>query len=276
MSHVVDEILRAVGVRGPWAPVASSGLAKKVYATADVIVAIASDHPSAVSDMRTESVAAPIARAAGVRTPRLIAFDDTRALADRPWSVWERVHGTPLREKWPRYTDAEASWREVGAALAHLHRTVAACPDPNGWLDHNERATDPRASLPGPLDATRAAWVERVAARLEPQTHRSATPRFLHGDCHGMNVLVDDDGALTLIDWGDAGWGDPAIELAELPVDAWRFALDGYGGLPDDAMPLLLWQRLDYALYHVTQGRTARLDELVRLAEVAPWSDWLG
>lgn len=284
VSHVVDEILRRVGIAGPWAPLTTTGLAKKVYATDDVVIAIATDHPDAIADARTESVAAPVARAAGVRTPRLIAFDDSRALIDRPWSVWERVPGVPLRERWPDAT--QAPWREVGAELARLHRAVTVCPDPRGWLDRHARASDPRASLPalrddGVLDATRAAWVERVAARLEPVSRRAATPRFLHGDAHGMNVIVDDAGGLQLIDWGDAGWGDPAIELAELPVDAWRFALDGYrdaGGVLDDAAtPLLLWQRLDYALAHLAEPRrrTTRLDEIQRLAEVAPWRDWL-
>jgi len=287
VSHVVDDILRSLRIPGPWAPLPTTGLSKKVYATADVVVAIASDHPSAVSDARTESVAAPAARAAGVRTPRLLAFDDTRALIDRPWSVWERVHGVLLRERWPRYTEAAASWREVGAELALLHRAVTACPDPRGWLARHDRATDPRASVPalrdaGRLDDARAAWIERVAARLEPHARRACAPRFLHGDAHGMNVIADDAGRLlALIDWGDAGWGDPAIDLAELPVDAWRIALDGYraagGVLDDDATPVLLWQRLDYALAHLAQPkpRTARLDELARLIDVSPWADWL-
>lgn len=282
MSHVVDEILRQLRIRGPWSALAHRGLAKRIYVTPDVVVGIATDHPDAIGDLRTESVVAGVVRAAGVRAPALLAFDDTRTLVDRPWAAWERVHGTPLREKWPRYADAEASWREVGAELALLHRAVTSCPDPHGWLDRHERAPDPRASLPDlPLSDEQRAWLERVAARLEPLTRRAAPPRFLHGDAHGMNVIVGDDGALrALIDWGDAGWGDPAIELAELPVDAWRFALDGYraagGDLGDDAIPLLLWQRLDYALAHLADGRTARLDELVRLRDQAPWIIFLG
>lgn len=279
VSHVVDEILRTLRLAGPWQPLAHSGIAKKIYVTDRVVIGIASDHRSGVSDLRTESVAAPIVRAAGIRAPAMLAFDDTRALIDRPWAVWERVPGTPLRERWPRYVDAAPSWRAVGAELRKLHDTVTRAPDPRGWLDAHARAVDPRASLPDlPLSDDQRTWLDRVAARLEPHTRRAVTPRFLHGDCHGMNVIVGDDGALhALIDWGDAGWGDPAIDLAELPVDAWRLALEGYGALGDDAIPLLLWQRLDYALAHLAQPkpRAARLDELARLRDVSPWGDWL-
>ena len=77
-------------------PLNATGLANRVYATADVVLRVATDHPDAVPDARTESVAAPAARGAGIRTPRLLAFDDSRALVNRPFSIWERVHGETL------------------------------------------------------------------------------------------------------------------------------------------------------------------------------------
>jgi hypothetical protein len=73
-----------------------TGLASHIFATRDVVLRLATDHPDGVVDARTESVAAPVARAAGILTPRLIAFDDTRTLVERPFSLWERVHGEAL------------------------------------------------------------------------------------------------------------------------------------------------------------------------------------
>jgi len=99
-----------------------------------------------------------------------------------------------------------------------------------------------------------------------------------------MNVMSDDAGRfVALIDWGDAGWGDPALELAELPVEAWRLALDGYeaagGELGDHPESLMLWQRIDRALLHLAEAtpRAARYDELVRLAAAPPprWRPWI-
>jgi hypothetical protein len=82
------------------------GLANWVFATDAIVLRVASDHPDAVPDARTESVAAPVAHQAGVRTPRLIAFDHSRALVDRPYSVWERMHGMTLgRVVWTKLLD---------------------------------------------------------------------------------------------------------------------------------------------------------------------------
>lgn len=47
----------------------------------------------------------PIARRAGVRTPAIVEFDESRALIDAPYVVMERVHGNEL-EATPRTTIA--------------------------------------------------------------------------------------------------------------------------------------------------------------------------
>ena len=42
-------------------------------------------------------------------------------------------------------------------------------------------------------------------------------PTWLHGDLHGGNLLVDDNGVITaVIDWGDMTRGDRATDLATL------------------------------------------------------------
>jgi aminoglycoside phosphotransferase (APT) family kinase protein len=42
-------------------------------------------------------------------------------------------------------------------------------------------------------------------------------PTWLHGDLHGGNLLVDDDGVITaVIDWGDMARGDRSTDLATL------------------------------------------------------------
>jgi hypothetical protein len=66
----VNDILAHHGIPGPWEALTITGVANHIYATSDVVLRIATDHPEAVEDARTESVAAPIARAAGVLVPR--------------------------------------------------------------------------------------------------------------------------------------------------------------------------------------------------------------
>jgi macrolide phosphotransferase len=64
---------------------------------------------------------------------------------------------------------------------------------------------------------------ERVAARLERESSRApghVPARFVHGDVFPEHVFFDPatGGVTALIDWSDAGWGDPAIDFS--PV-AW-------------------------------------------------------
>src|SRR5215475_12521378 len=111
----------AYGVRGAWQSLTSTGVANWIYATRDVVLRVATDHRDGVPDARTESVAAPAAYAAGILTPRMIAFDDTRTLVDRPFSLWERVHGVTLGQITLSGEARVAAWRSVGRELARLH-----------------------------------------------------------------------------------------------------------------------------------------------------------
>ncbi|TVR02674.1 MAG: hypothetical protein EA403_08080 [Spirochaetaceae bacterium] len=53
--------------------------------------------------------------------------------------------------------------------------------------------------------------------------------RFIHGDIHPMNVMCSSAGELlAIIDWGDAGWGDPFLDFAGIPFDHIPAALEGY------------------------------------------------
>lgn len=53
--------------------------------------------------------------------------------------------------------------------------------------------------------------------------------RFIHDDIHPMNIMCSAEGELlALIDWGDAGWGDPTLDFAGIPLEAVPSALEGY------------------------------------------------
>ena len=68
--------------------------------------------------------------------------------------------------------------------------------------------------------------------------------------------MVDGDRYGSLIDWDDAGWGDPAMELVSLPLRAVDAALAGYRSvLPidgdDTAEQRILWDKLLGALWRL-------------------------
>jgi aminoglycoside phosphotransferase (APT) family kinase protein len=274
MIDPVTEILARHGIREPWEALTATGIANRIYATSSVVLRVATDDPEAVEDARTESVAAPVAREAGVLTPRLLAFDDSRVLVDRPYSIWQRIHGETLGllSRSPR-RDREA-WVAVGRQLARLHQHVHACADPNGWLDRPDRALDlaervARLASTGHIDTATATDVERWVAALGPAVGATTARCFLHNDIHEMNVMCTETGSLlALLDWGDAGWGDPALEFAQAPLDATPAVLSGYQSeapelLGDRPEARIIWDKLDYALNEV-EDHPRQLDLLRR------------
>ena len=68
--ELIDAMVARHGASGPWEELPSTGVANRIFATTDVVLRVATDHPEAVPDARTESIAAPVAHAAGILTPR--------------------------------------------------------------------------------------------------------------------------------------------------------------------------------------------------------------
>jgi len=230
---LITAMFSAYGVRGVWQPLTFTGIANWIYATDDVVLRVATDHRDGVPDARTESVAAPAAYAAGILTPRMLAFDDTRTLVDRPFSLWDRVRGATLGQVTLSDSAQVMVWQSVGRELARLHRLVTACPDPQGYLDTPGDEPDVDRLLAtlvatGRLDAAAARDVRAVCSEVE-DTPRDTTVAFTHGDMHWMNVMCDETGRLlAIIDWGDAGWKDPMADFASMPLDAIPSAVAGY------------------------------------------------
>jgi aminoglycoside phosphotransferase (APT) family kinase protein len=272
----VDEILTHHGCQGPWQQLPATGVANRIYATQELVLRIAVEGEEALKDARTESVAAPVARAAGVLVPRLVAFDDSGAIVDRPYSLWERIHGETLGLFASDPTLCPQTWQAVGRQLALLHSRVQECPDPNKWLDHPERDMDlePRiAALAAAsvIDRGRALELERATKALRPAVDGLLPERFLHNDVHVMNIMCSrNDVLLALIDWGDGGWGDPALELAAVPQSVVPLVLQGYRSesqLDEAAEARILWDKLSAALEQIEQTG----DQDSSLASLLDW-----
>ena len=52
---------------------------------------------------------------------------------------------------------------------------------------------------------------------------------FVHQDLHADNVLVDEHEQPIFIDWGDAGFGDAAVDFRYVPAHFLKYVLEGYG-----------------------------------------------
>jgi hygromycin-B 7''-O-kinase len=216
---------------------------------------------------RTEVVAVRAAREAGVRAPRLVAFDEARDLLPVPYALYERVDGEALEalrlppEATPRV------WRDLGRDLALLHTRVRV-DGPAGRLAALSTAPDPRPWLEdvaaeGYITPREARWLLGWLDRLVPIARASVREQFCHGDVNASNVMVKAGATgapdyLALLDWDAAGWSDPAWDFSGVPLQAALLMLAGHrqvAPLPGDetAEARILWSRLQLGLFGLRQ-----------------------
>jgi aminoglycoside phosphotransferase (APT) family kinase protein len=225
----------------------------------EYVLRVPRNAPPFVDALRKESIAVPAARATGVRTPALVAFDDSLELLPVPYAVYERVHGETLGLLDLEPTDTPGVWREVGRDLARLHEGVSK-DGPVAELEL-EPLPDPR-SLPdelasaGYFTSMEARWLSAWLDELAPAILAPVEKRFRHGDIQTTNVMVRPGSLdyLALIDWGACGWGDPAHDFAGIPLRAVPSMLAGYRELallPEDEMveARIVWRHLQISLY---------------------------
>jgi len=257
----------------------STGIINAIYALDNaLILRVPRNDPVGISDTLTESVAAPVAFAAGVRTPRLVIFDESREILDVPYTIYERVRGETLGA-FQDPSGIHHAWTALGRDLALLHTSVISCDDPQGRLDTPQR-DDFRDKLEwfasrGIVTSSHARWIGRWLDVLAPAVFRHITPRFLHNDLQANNVMVatTSQGYLAMIDWGDAGWGDPALDLCAIPLRAIPSTMKGYREVRpfdgDDTLEArVLWDQIMNALKQLSCAQrpgTSRAGYLIEL-----------
>ncbi len=227
----------------------------------DFVLRVPRDHPISAADAHKESVAVPVARKAGVRTPRIIAFDASLNLLPVPYTLYERVRGATLGLLPLDPSESPEVWRELGHDLALLHSGVAEdgpaagletdeIPDPRSWTD--ELAEE------GYFTATEARWLDDWLERLAPAALAAVPRYFLHGDSQATNVMVREGSMeyLAVLDWGSSGWGDPAWDFAGVPLRVVPSMLEGYRAVVplDDVEARILWRHLQLSLYLLRRG----------------------
>jgi aminoglycoside phosphotransferase (APT) family kinase protein len=236
---VSDEDLHAITERHRLgakavAPLPSIGITNAIFALGDdYILRVPRNHPNPIATAYREARAVPIARRLGVRTPELIVFDDSREILPVPYALYEHAHGEPLGllEREPRET-AE-TYRSLGRDLARLHEGVTE-QDVDGRhecaLTPHGRPEPERLAAEGYFTAVEVRWLDAWFDRLAPAVAAPVRPRFLHGDVQATNVLVQLSTLeyATLLDWGNTGWGDVAIDFVGLPFRAVPYVLEGH------------------------------------------------
>jgi aminoglycoside phosphotransferase (APT) family kinase protein len=194
--------------------------------------------------IRTNAAALQIAEQHGLAAPRLIAVDPDGDQAGTPATLETvlpgssaipphaspdrlrafgvaiaRVHAIPLQpqDHLPLLTRSKQMDRPMERRWATLYKASADHAKPNVIEALRELTGWPTARARETMDARPGTALlqladERLRTTPRPEHHSV----FLHGDIHGGNSLWDGDTCLALIDWKDAGVGDPGIDLALL------------------------------------------------------------
>ena len=243
------------------------GIINSVYLLGDdLVLRVPRAHPAHVAQTYTEAIAAPAARTAGVRTPRLVVFDDSLTVLPVPYTIYERIQGETLGLLDLDPAETPAVWRALGHDLALLHTGVSA-DGPCGALAAGTPLPDPRdlaqtRAAEGWFTAQEALWLERWLERLGSAALAPAVRRFVHGDVQATNVLIrrqEENGYLALIDWGGARWDDPASDFGALPLHAVPFVLEGYRRVAplstdETAEARIVWGHVQWSLFVLPRG----------------------
>ncbi len=296
---VSADALAAIRIRsglpdGPARQLPSLGITNTIYLLGEgVILRVPRDHPRFIQTVYTEAIAAPIAHASGVRTPKLLVFDDTCDLLPVPYTLYERAPGVALGIACDDPAQAAEAWRALGRELARLHATVERRgravelelddpPDPRVWAE--------RLAVEGYITATEARWLNGWLERLAPAALADVAPCFLHADTQATNVMVHpaDLSFAALIDWGDARWGDPARDFIGMPPRAAPWVVQGYREARHDSAldgleERIMWSDIALALRQLARGPapeqswaerpTTRLLDVLRFIYEGPVTD---
>jgi hygromycin-B 7''-O-kinase len=288
-AEAVRAIARKHGVEGEVRRLPNSGMVNEAWLLGERHVLRIIREAEAEDEAEREALVVPLVRAAGVRTPELLAVDYSREIVPRPYTLYERAPGTLLGDLDRTPEEFEGLSRELGRQIARIVRvqpdeTVRSHLRTDG-LD-SPRPTLRRAVDEGVVSLDEAAETEALLDRLDELGGEEGPPVFIHKDLHPWNITVDEaTGELaSILDWGDASLGDASTEFASMPLASLPAMFEGYreeGGAADPpfvartlraGLGLALWEirKLDPAVFKRQWWRLseAGLGETLRLVRV--------
>lgn len=189
--------------------------------------------------MTVEAAAMEAARRAGVPVPAVLQVSDRGDLLGSPFLVMEHVPGEARPSRIRRAAHLAEARRHFASdcgmvlgALARVGPTSLPGWEPVDQLDHYRAVLDRLGA-----EVPAFEWAFRV---LRPQRPPSRPPVLVHGDFRLGNLLVDETGLQTVLDWELVHMGDPVEDLGWLCAKVWRFGGQAPVGGIGDGHELLL------------------------------------
>ncbi|GAA2216083.1 phosphotransferase [Nonomuraea monospora] len=144
------------------------------------------------------------------------------------------VPGTALGRLGEPSDASPAAWAAAGAAARMLHDAPPP-PWPGGRnLEEEASRLDDECAWLIANDVLPADVVKRNR-RIAEDALRPGAPAFTHGDLQLTHVFVEGDEITGVIDWSEAGQGDPMYDLATLTLGHEEHLADVVAGYGADA-----------------------------------------
>jgi len=184
----------------------------------DVVVRVV---PDALMGAKELAVQAAVADA-GVATPRVHLSGEAGGSLGGAWAVMGYVEGRQLLAD----LDGVAAIRQLPVLLRQLPRQLAVTMMAIHRINPELVAERVRAAAPGAALSVDEIWEHLHAASNSFRSLRSALERLrqtmpsqarvvvCHGDFHPFNLLVDDAGNVTVLDWTGAAIAPAAFDVA--------------------------------------------------------------
>lgn len=254
---------------------------------------------SGESDRGVEMRLLAAAHDAGVPVPRVRWGSNDPTVLGSPFFLMDYVSGETLPRRLLRdpafEKTREGMARAVGAILARIHRIDIAqpalaglpAPPPSAYpavvtVDGATALARGLALEPHPVLELAERWLRTCAPKRDRRT-------LVHGDYRVGNVMFDENGVVSILDWELAHVGDPIEDLGWFCGRTWRFgndalpaggvgtrealceAYEAAGGEAVDPKVLRFWEAagaLRVAVVWLSQSRVF-LDGKVRSVELA-------
>ena len=157
-----------------------------------------------------------------IPVPAVIAADPAGEHCDVPALLMTRLAGHP-----PTHVDfaSDGFCRQLGETLAAIHDVavgVQSRPDPYRLYYHR-----PDAALARWIPAT-PTWKRAISTVRQPPPSNEMT--LIHRDYHPENTLWSRRRLTGVVDWTQASWGPPGLDLGHM---RWNLVLDCGRGVAD-------------------------------------------
>jgi aminoglycoside phosphotransferase (APT) family kinase protein len=213
--------------------------------------------------LRTEQKWLPnLAERLPLPTPTPVRTGKPSGLFEHIWTIARWVEGEPADCAPMTRTDAAQT---LAGFLQALHQQAPPDAPANpargiplaGMHEEFDGCLEVIAGDPS-TDAARQTWKKAVAA---PAWH--GAPRWLHGDLHPANVVVQDGTLAGVIDFGEMCAGDPATDLSAawilLPAGTASRFFDTYEHADEATIARARGWAVLRALHLISVGRRGRL-----------------